>query len=171
MVDDAPYRLAYEASLHAIEDQANVIESLRSRAGTVFAATALVTSFLGGFAFRDERELDLSLWSLPSLAVALFVVLAILTLTILWPFRFRFSVSAKEMLAIVEASEAVDPVTEQRRTGRSPCVMRPCTTQMRAGYAVSSGASEPLSFVSSERLGYGSSFWSEHREAGVRQPS
>lgn len=113
MFDEVPYRLAYEASVHAIEDQAKVVESLRSRAGTVFAATALVTSFLGGFAFGDEQRrsaLQISLWSLPSLAVTLFVVLALLTLAILWPFRFRFSVSAKEMLAIVEAREAADAV-------------------------------------------------------------
>ncbi len=114
--DVTPYQLAYEASLHAIEDQANVIESLRSRAGTVFAATALVTSFLGGFALAaDERRrgLDVSLWSGPALAIGLFVLLAVLTLAILWPFRLRFSVSSREMLAIVEAREHADPVSDR----------------------------------------------------------
>jgi hypothetical protein len=112
MTDDiAPFRLAYEASLHAIQDQATVIESLRSRAGTIFAATALVTSFLGGSAFRDEATRDaLSGWSPSALAIGLFVLLAILTLAILWPFRFRFSVSAIEMLGIVEGRESGNAV-------------------------------------------------------------
>ena len=47
-VDETPYRLAYEASVRAIEDQARVLEDLRSRAATLVAAAALVTSFLGG---------------------------------------------------------------------------------------------------------------------------
>jgi hypothetical protein len=47
-VSDKPYELAYETSVRAIADQASVLESLRSRAGTLFAATSLVTSFLGG---------------------------------------------------------------------------------------------------------------------------
>jgi len=46
-MDDTPYRLAYEASVRAIEDQARVLEDLRSRAATLVAAAALVTGFLG----------------------------------------------------------------------------------------------------------------------------
>jgi hypothetical protein len=109
-----PYQLAYEASVHAISDQASVLESLRSRAGTLFAATALVTSFLGGFALArvegSEGELDLISWSLGGLATGLFIVLALLTLAILWPHQVRFSVSAAEMLAIVDDRKPDDPV-------------------------------------------------------------
>ncbi len=47
-VSEKPYELAYEASIRAIDNQAATVESLRSRAGTILAATALVTSFLGG---------------------------------------------------------------------------------------------------------------------------
>jgi amino acid permease len=47
-VSEKPYELAYEASIRAIEAQATLVESLRSRAGTMLAATALVTSFFGG---------------------------------------------------------------------------------------------------------------------------
>jgi hypothetical protein len=39
--DLIPYQLAYDASIRAIEDQARVLESLRSRPGTLLAATAL----------------------------------------------------------------------------------------------------------------------------------
>lgn len=113
-IDLRPYELAYEASVHAISDQASVLESLRSRAGTVFAATALVTSFLGGFALAraedTKRDLELISFSLAGLATGLFVLLALATLGILWPYRVRFSVSAREIIAIVQAREPSNPV-------------------------------------------------------------
>jgi hypothetical protein len=70
MDDDTPYRL--EASVRAIEDQAAVLESLRSRAGTMFAAAAIVTSFFGSQALT-EANVDLEPWPLVGLAVAAFV--------------------------------------------------------------------------------------------------
>jgi hypothetical protein len=42
--------------------------------------------------------------------VASFIATAVLTLVILWPFRFRFSISAAEMIAIIRARTS-DPVT------------------------------------------------------------
>jgi hypothetical protein len=108
--DGTPYQLAYESSVRAISDQASVLESLRSRAGTMLAAAALVTSFFGGQALVQAR-LDLEPWSLVGVAVAAFVGLALSTVVILWPFDFWFSVSAAGMLAIVEEREDAEPVT------------------------------------------------------------
>jgi len=110
MDDDTPYRLAHEASVRAIEDQAAVLESLRSRAGTMFAAAAIVTSFFGSQALT-EAGVDLQPWSLVGLAVAAFVLTGLFTILILWPFDFWFSVSATEMLDIVEDREPEQPVT------------------------------------------------------------
>jgi hypothetical protein len=59
-VSEKPYELAYEASLRAIENQAATVESLRSRAGTILAATALVTSFFGGRALSRAGHSQLS---------------------------------------------------------------------------------------------------------------
>jgi hypothetical protein len=110
-MDDTPYRLAYEASVRAIEDQASVLEGLRSRAGTMFAAAALVTTFLGsGIPTEGGVFADFDALSLDGIVVASFIATAVLTLVILWPFRFRFSVSAAEMIAILQA-RASDPVT------------------------------------------------------------
>jgi hypothetical protein len=96
--------------VRAIGDQSAVLEGLRSRAGTLFAAAALVTSFLGGQALRADTHLVVS--SYAGLAVACFVLAAILTLTILWPFRLAFSLSASEFLAILDDRAAEDePVT------------------------------------------------------------
>jgi hypothetical protein len=110
MADIVPVQLAYEAAVRAIADQASVVESLRSRAGTIFAATALVTSFLGGFALAGAAE-EIEPGSRTGIAIGIFVVLAVLTLAILWPYRLRFSISAREMLAIVDARSGDNPVT------------------------------------------------------------
>ena len=110
MDNTAPLRLAYDASVRAIADQSSVLEDLRSRAGTLFAAAAVVTSFLGGQALRANAHLVVA--SYAGLAVATFVLAAILTLIILWPVRLAFSLSASEFLAIVDDREAEDePVT------------------------------------------------------------
>ncbi len=108
--ENTPYQLAYEASAKAIDDQARVLESLRSRAGTLFAATALVTGFLGGQALdrvKDEpEELAFEFVSVTGLALLSFVLLALLTLAILSPYRLRFSVSAADIIGIVDARAA-----------------------------------------------------------------
>lgn len=96
-MEATPYRLAYEASVRAIEDQARVLESLRTRAGTIFAAAALVTTFLSSEALGGNRALgDFTLLSLDGVVLGGFLGCAGLTLMILWPFSFRFSLSAAE---------------------------------------------------------------------------
>lgn len=110
-----PLRLAYDESVRALADQASALESLRSRAGTVFAATALVISFLGGQALvrSEESPFELSLSSAGGWATSLFIALAFLTLAILWPYRIRFSVSAGGMLAIIDERKQESPVGAQ----------------------------------------------------------
>lgn len=98
-MDETPYRLAYDASVRAIEDQARVLEDLRSRASTLIAAAALVTGFLGGEALTRADSVEPLSWS--GLAIASFVVTAAATFAILWPVHVRFSISASEMLELV----------------------------------------------------------------------
>jgi hypothetical protein len=83
----------------------------------MFAATALVTSFLGGIALTDIRDvggssaIHWSAWSFSAAAVATFVVLLILTMAILLPYRLRFSLSATEIIEILEErQDSGDPV-------------------------------------------------------------
>lgn len=96
-MDETPYRLAYELSLRAIEDQARVLEEVRSRAGTLFAATAIATSFLGGETLARDIA-GISALSFTGAAIGCFIASSTLTLAIVWPFRFGFSLSAREML-------------------------------------------------------------------------
>src|SRR5712691_11147208 len=114
-MDNEIAQLAYDASVRAIQDQAGVLDGLRTRAGTVLAAAALVSSFLGGQALRDSSHLELL--SLTTAAVGAFVTSALLALVILWPFEFRFSLSARALLEAVQEHETRDEasVGELRR--------------------------------------------------------
>ena len=93
-------RVVYEAALRASTDQASVLDGLRNRAGTVLAASALVSSFLGGQALRGAEHFNVI--SFVGAALVAFVASALLTLFILWPFEFRFTLSARAMIRGLE---------------------------------------------------------------------
>lgn len=115
-MSETPYRLAYDASVRAIEDQARVLEDLRSRAATLVAAAALVTSFLGGSALSRSAAIEPQSWT--GVAFAAFLLTAASSLAVLWPVRLRFSISAGEMLELVrEREQASLPVTATEALG------------------------------------------------------
>ena len=99
---ERPYELAYEASVRAVEDQARLLESVQSRAGTLFGATAIVTSVLGGQTLSEERGLHPV--SYVGGAIGFFIAVSLLTLAMLVPYRTRFSISAGGVLELVAAS-------------------------------------------------------------------
>ena len=72
-------RLAYEVSLKALERQENVIDELRSRTGTLLAASSLSASFLGARALDHPGGTWLGLIALGlfgvSVGSAVFVLL------------------------------------------------------------------------------------------------
>lgn len=120
--NERPYELTYEASVRAIEDQANVLESVRARAGTMLAASALVTSFLGSQALsratNEQPNESLRALTFTGAAIASLIVTALLTLAVLLPYRMRFSISAREMLGILDERNRDDqpvPGTEALR--------------------------------------------------------
>jgi hypothetical protein len=126
VVSEKPYELAYEASIRAIEAQATLVESLRSRAGTMLAATALVTSFLGGQALLRTGGSPLHFLSYTTGALASFIAVSSLTLTILLPFTLRFSLSAAQILRALE--------TEQRDDQTSTGALREIALQYELMY-------------------------------------
>lgn len=91
---DGPESIIYAEAVRAITRQQAVIEGLRSRSGTLFSAASLVTAFLGGQALASEPKFDFFVW----LAVVAFVALFGLVLAIMWPWKFRFVVSARVMI-------------------------------------------------------------------------
>jgi hypothetical protein len=46
--DDVSFRLAYDEAVRALRGQADALNGLRQRAGTVLATTLVITSFFGG---------------------------------------------------------------------------------------------------------------------------
>lgn len=76
---DEAYRLVYTEARRSIDWQESNVDHIRERSGTLLAAAAIVTSFLGGANFTDRGWLS---W----LALLAFVGAAITCLLILWPF-------------------------------------------------------------------------------------
>ena len=89
-------RVVYEAAVRGAQDQAAILDGLRARAGTILAAAALVSSFLGGQALRTVDHLVVV--STVGAAFGAFILSAVLTLAIVWPFEFRFVLSPRAML-------------------------------------------------------------------------
>lgn len=105
-VADPLVRIAYDESLRAVTAQAGVLDNLRSRASTVIAAASLVTAFLGGQALAKPSatlshvEMDTWAW----VAVGAFLGIGLLILAVLWPWKWRFVMSAKSLLASAQIS-------------------------------------------------------------------
>jgi hypothetical protein len=99
--------LAYVESVRAIEEQSSVLASLQTRAGTLLAASSLVTSFLGGRALSGEFHF----WSI--VALGAFVATSLSTVGVLWPrHRWRFVVSPARLIAAARADPADDDVAK-----------------------------------------------------------
>jgi hypothetical protein len=129
-------KLAYDEAVRSIESQEGVVDNLRTRAGTVLAAASLVTSFLGGQVLAQpvlangvvvRPEIETPGW----IAIGAFVLLAVLSLWILWPRKWRFETSAEQILKQLEGkTEPLDTIYGQlaafkdqdRRTNRSKLV-------------------------------------------------
>jgi hypothetical protein len=68
-----------------------------------FAAAALVTTFLGSDVFGGSDVVgDFEALSLDGIVVVAFLVSGLLTLIMLWPFAFRFSLSAGTMIEVLD---------------------------------------------------------------------
>jgi hypothetical protein len=71
-------RLAYEASIRALDQQHRLLEEIRSRTGVLLAAASLSASFLGARAFDGHASVALSVLALVALVVTLLVGILIL---------------------------------------------------------------------------------------------
>jgi hypothetical protein len=96
-------RLALDEAIRALNTQADALAGLRTRAGTVLAATALATSFFGGQAFENQEGLGVAGW----FAVAAFIVSGSLTILVLFPIDVTFSSGVRDVFALSnDAAEA-----------------------------------------------------------------
>jgi hypothetical protein len=107
---DLLYKVAYDEAVRALSEQHAVVESFRNRAGLLFSAAAVTTSFLGGQALHGGN-LNSASW----LALLCFVAVATASLIVLWPRRWEGGVSPRDVIeTYVEAEEAA-PIEELHR--------------------------------------------------------
>jgi hypothetical protein len=102
MPHDTLYKLAYDEAVRALSEQQAIVESLRSRAGVLFSAAALTTSFLG------TRALHSADWSPFSwLALLAFVGVATAFLAIFWPRDWEFGADPRVVIgACIESADS-----------------------------------------------------------------
>jgi hypothetical protein len=86
--------LVYDESRRSLDLQRDGLDALRTRSGTLLAAAALVTTFLGGQALEDNAPISTA----PNIAIGCFIGLAALTLVVLLPWKFDFSLDAPDMV-------------------------------------------------------------------------
>jgi len=79
-VAESTEAVAYEEAVRAISQQEQVLDGVRTRAGTLLSMAAVATSFLGGLALDKKRLAALSL-----IAVLAFLAVGLLTIYILFP--------------------------------------------------------------------------------------
>jgi hypothetical protein len=97
------FEVPYAESVRMLTQQASALDNLRSRASTILAAAALVTTFLGAQAF-GRPSAHLTTWGWAAIA-ALFGVL-VCTLLVLYPWNhWNYGESATEMIENLDATQ------------------------------------------------------------------
>jgi hypothetical protein len=112
MADDPRMALVYDQAVRALDDQRDLVESVRVRAGMLVSAASVATAFLAGLA-KAERE---GLTTLGWWATAQFALVVILALLILWPTRrWIIRPNAKKLIRDYLEVEPAASLDEMRR--------------------------------------------------------
>lgn len=110
MAKDTLYKVAYDEAVRALAEQRATIDGIRTRAGLLFSAAAITTSFLGAQALRGSNP-DLFSW----LALAGFVGVAAALFAILWPRKWEVAVNPREVIGTYIESAVPAPIAELHR--------------------------------------------------------
>jgi len=103
--------VAYEESRRALEVQKQALNELRTRAGTLLAIAALVTTFFGGEALEGSATID----GASQTAVWAFIGLATLSVLILLPWPFRWSLDPCDLVNNYLDAKPKPPIEEMLR--------------------------------------------------------
>jgi hypothetical protein len=107
-VSDSPVGIAFDAAKSGLERQGQALDNLRSRAATLLAAAAIVTSFLGAQALEDPRgQRGIEDWEWA--AVVAFVLLAGSVIFVLLPRKKKWVFGMNATKLIREYVEAEPP--------------------------------------------------------------
>jgi hypothetical protein len=97
------YKVAYDEAVRALSEQRNAIDNLRARAGLLFSAAAITTSFLGAQALRDGGSTLVS-W----LALLVFAAVAAASLAMLWPHKWDVAANPRDVIeTYIESAEPI----------------------------------------------------------------
>jgi hypothetical protein len=108
---EARTALAYEAAIRSLDQQAAVVDNLRSRAGILLSAASIATGFLARIALADDRSLSTWGW----LAGGAFVALVGLCVSVLWVRNeWKFSPHPKKLVGHYVDPEGVTLARAQR---------------------------------------------------------
>jgi hypothetical protein len=108
---EARAALAYTAAIRYLDQQASVMDNLRSRAGILLSAASIATGFLAGVALADGRSISLWGWG----ATIAFIAVAGLCVSVLWPKHgWRFSPNPKTVVRQYVDPEGITLAQAQR---------------------------------------------------------
>lgn len=110
MAEALLYKVAYDEAVRARSEQQAVIESFRTRAGLLFSAAAIATSFLGAQALRGG-QLNLSSWA----ALFCFIAVASSSLAVLWPRKWEGGADPREVIETYIEAPDVASIEELQR--------------------------------------------------------
>ena len=109
-VEDPRIALAYEESVRALAQQQDALDNLRARAGLVLSAAAITSSL---FATQVQRKGSPGCLTWDALAA--FIVVAIASLAVLWPWHgWRFSNNVQKLLSVWVDEEDASPDVMRR---------------------------------------------------------
>lgn len=106
----ALYRVAYDEAVRALSEQLMALDRVRSHTGLLLSAAVVTTSFLGAQALNGTG-LNLAAW----MALGSFVGLALISLAILMPRRWEFSVNPHEVIRKYVEADAAAPIEDLHR--------------------------------------------------------
>jgi hypothetical protein len=107
----------YDQSFRSLHEQARVLEGVRSRAGTLAGVATVTTGFVGGLASMSRGTEHSSPGTLAWIAVALYMVVIVLSLLIASPSRrWAFGHHPEPLLAVYVDPRHSKTLSEFRRT-------------------------------------------------------
>jgi hypothetical protein len=107
----------YDQSFRALDEQARVLEGVRSRAGILAGVATVTTGFVGGLASMSRGMQHSSPGALAWIAVALFMLVIVLSLLIASPsHRWALGHHPRQLLAVYLDPRHAKSLSEFRRT-------------------------------------------------------
>jgi hypothetical protein len=149
----------YDLALRALDDQQSEVAGLRTRAGTILAAAAVVATLLARPVFAEPVPDSMLFRATVAVGVAGFLVVLTATVDLLRTHRLAFSVDARQ--AYVRTLDAGDVETvhlmlavllERRRRANSVSIAR---LQSGCGIALAGLTLATAGFGTAAALGFG----------------